>query len=345
MSTYTDTTDQALEAERGDYEKQIGDRDTTIAAKDKQIGELQAALAACEASKRHVLFGVNPGGYSTVSGAETQQQAWDRIKAAYGKIVSTRWWVSSFGWTWDQVPTRFGKCGLYVNLGADVAGVNAGRYDNQWATICKTAPNDRPLLAASFSHEPEDEVAKGQFTIAAWQAAQKRLGKINTDNGSPFIFAPLLMGVSYHPTRYVQAASGNQPWANWFNFDLTDITALGADIYQQGKTDATADTYATIGAQFLAACKAKGKLGIVGELGARRVNPPSVPGISDAARAKFITEFGKFANDNADVIKAVHYFESDNGRPEMVPWALTPNPKTGEFKSPLALAAYKSLIV
>lgn len=330
-TTYTTATDTALADERR--------------ASAQTIADLQAQLDAATKPPSKVLWGVNPGGYSTLSGAETAAEAWTRIATAYGKIVSTRWWVSSFGWNWSTVPARFGKCGLYLNLGADVAGVNAGTYDAAWANICKTAPTDRPLLAASFSHEPEDEVAAGKFTIAAWQNAQKRLAKIKADNTDRILFAPLLMGVSFHPTRFAWAASGNQPWSTWFNFDLTNVDALGADIYQQGKTDDTVDTPQTIGGPFLAACKAKGKRGIVGELGARRVNPPSVPGISDGARAKFLTDFGAFANANADVIKAVHYFESDNGRPEMVPWALTPNPKTGEFKSPLALAAYKALIV
>jgi hypothetical protein len=312
-----------------------------IAELEKQVADLQKPPPAPTGK---VLFGVNPGGYSTVSKAETVAEAWNRIQTAYGKIVSTRWWVSSFGWNWSQVPARFGKCGLYFNLGADVAGVNSGKYDAAWANLCKTAPTDR-WLAASFSHEPEDEVAGGQFTIAQWQNAQKRLARIKSENTDHITFAPLLMGVSFHPTRYSWAANGNQPWSTWFDFDLTNVDALGIDIYQQGKDDASADTPQTIGGPFISACKAKGKKGVVGELGARRVNPPSSPGISDGARATFLTNFGKFANNNADIIEAVHYFESDNGRDIMVPWALTPNPQTGEFKSPQALAAYKALIV
>lgn len=293
------------------------------------VGPAQAA----DATSGRVRYGINAGGWWKTAG-QTPQGAYDQAVAAFGKPGFMRLWPNRFTTTWrgGLIPTYVddAKIPVYINLGSDVAGVNRGAYDAAFVQILKTAPRDR-WIWFSFAHEPEND----GFTVAAWQQAQMRLAKLKTTYAPTNVrFAPLLMGTTYMSNRYAVSAPGNVPWTTWFDFDLTNVDALGADIYQWGKSDATADSAATVVTPVINAATSKGKGLLVGELGARNT-------LSDGARASFLGDAVKLFNASPKT-QAVAYFENDNGA--LGPWNLLPKPGSNTPNLPKSIATWKSAV-
>ena len=124
------------------------------------------------------------------------------------------------------------------------------------------------------------------------------------------------------------------PWTTWFDFDLKDVDAIGADIYQWGKSDATADSAARVVSPVIEAARTKGKGLLMGELGARNT-------LTDGARATFIKEAVNLF-DSSKVTRAVAYFENDNGG--LGPWNLLPKPGSKSATLPASVAAWKAAV-
>ncbi|HET7399851.1 MAG TPA: hypothetical protein VFJ94_15140 [Intrasporangium sp.] len=270
---------------------------------------------SADASSGRVRYGINSGGWWK-TGGQSHEDAYKQAVAAYGQPGFMRLWPNRFNTTWrgGLIPTYVddAKIPVYINLGSDVAGVNNGTHDAEWIKILQTAPRDR-WIWFSFAHEPEGD----GFTVADWQKAQMRLASLKTQYAPSNVkFAPLLMGTTFMDSRYKISAPGNVSWSTWFNFDLKDVDALGADIYQWGKSDASADAASTIVSPVIEAAQSKGKGLVVGELGARNT-------LSDAGRAKFLTDAVNLF-DAARNVRAVAYFENDNGA--LGPWNLLPKP-------------------
>ncbi|GAA5021938.1 hypothetical protein GCM10023258_11760 [Terrabacter aeriphilus] len=293
---------------------------------------IAAHATTADAATGHVRYGVNPGGWRSLG--QTAPEAYRAAVSAYGPLGFMRLWPNNFTTTWrgGLIPTYVydAKTAVYINLGSDVAGVNKGAHDAAFTRILQTAPKDRPIWF-SFAHEPEGD----GFTVAAWQQAQMRLAKLKARYAPANVkFAPLLMGSTFHPSRYKVSASGNVPWSTWFNFDLTNVDALGADLYQWGKSDATADAAATVVNPAVSAARSKGKDLLVGELGARN-------NLSDGARAKFLRDAVTIF-DASPAVKAAAYFESDNGAKG--PWNLLPKPGSNSPHMPQSIATWKSAV-
>ncbi|MER7073575.1 hypothetical protein [Terrabacter sp. NPDC000476] len=294
---------------------------------------IAAHATTADAATGHVRYGVNSGGWWKTAG-QTAPDAYKAAVGAYGTLGFMRLWPNSFTTTWrgGLIPSYVydAKTAVYINLGSDVAGVNRGAHDAAFIQILKTAPKDRPIWF-SFAHEPEGD----GFTVAAWQQAQKRLAKLKTQYAPSNVkYAPLLMGTTYMSNRYQVSASGNVPWSTWFDFDLTNVDALGADIYQWGKSDATADSAATVVTPVINAATSKGKGLLVGELGARNT-------LSDGARASFLGDAVKLFNASPKT-QAVAYFENDNGA--LGPWNLLPKPGSNTPNLPKSIATWKSAV-
>ena len=280
-----------------------------------------------ETSTSHVYYGVNPGGWRTLG--QTAAVAYQASVSAYGQLGFMRLWPNSFNTTWRaglMPPYVYdAKIPAYINLGSDVAGVNSGSHDAAWTTIPKTAPTDRPIWF-SFAHEPEGD----GFTVAAWQQAQMRLGALKTKYAPSNVNSvPLHIG-----DRYKVAAAGNVPWSSWFNFNLKDIDAMGADLYQWGKNDATADPASVVVNPTIAAAKSKGKKLLIGELGARN-------NLTDASRATFLREAVALF-DASTTVTAVAYFESDNGAKG--PWNLLPKPSGASWSYPGSIKVWRGAV-
>lgn len=342
MSAYEDAIN-AVNA----MNQQLADADTALDLCQQRAeglvaanADLQRQLDECRAGhKPKTLWGANVGGYAATMG-EAGAAAFSRILGGFGEIHLVRWWANNF-FQWASVPAFYGDRPLAANLGSDILGVLAGRYDDDLRRICREAQR-RTLLTCG--HEPEDDVfEKRAFTVPQWQAAQMRLGRIVREVGNDLVsFGPLLMGTSFHPTRYGSAAPGNVKAADWFGFNLADIDFIGADLYQWGKSDSDADDATVQFNPYLALCTEKGKPAFVGELGTRRPNPPHNPGISPAKRAAYLEQAITIVDTTTVPVLGVCYYETDRGAADKVPWNLLA-PAGKAQHSPEAIAVWRAV--
>lgn len=284
-----------------------------------------------------VLYGSNPGGWV---GSESAEAAFAGMRQAFGNIQIMRLWPNDFRTTWagGLVPSYVWDtgCGVYPNLGSDVAGVNAGRYDTAFRQLVLAAPTDR-YVALSMSHEPENDTTPGP-----WAQAQNRLGAIKAETGrDDVMFMPLLMGATFHPQRYKW--TNPLPWDAWFaDVDLSLIDGIGADCYQSGKDAATADHAATV---FQPVYDALAQTGLrhvgFGEVGAMFKYGGGTLA-TDTRRADYLREVVAIIGANADVTDFAAYYESSSGAKG--PWCLRTKPGTTSPAFPQAVAVWADAV-
>ncbi len=289
-------------------------------------------------SGHRVLYGSNPGGWV---GLESAQAAFTGMRQVFGDIQVMRLWPNEFRTTWQGglVPDYVWAtgCGVYPNLGSDVAGVNAGRYDAAFRQLVLAAPTDR-YVALSMAHEPENDTTPGP-----WAQAQNRLGGIKADTGRTDVkFLPLLMGATFHPDRY-KWTNPLYKWSDWFaDVDLSLIDGIGADCYQTGKDAATADHAATVFQPVYDALEQTG-LGTVGfgEVGAMFKYGGGALA-TDARRAEYLREVLAIIEAHADVTDFAAYYESSAGAKG--PWCLRTKPGTTTPTFPQAISVWADAI-
>jgi hypothetical protein len=89
------------------------------------------------------------------------------------------------------------------------AEVVAGRHDAALAAFFRTAPSYDVYW--SFLHEPEDNVARGEFTAASYRAAWERIAGIAAREAPPT--------ANLHPTLILMCYTMNpKSGRNWLNF-------------------------------------------------------------------------------------------------------------------------------
>lgn len=316
----------------------IDQRDLTIVALNGQIADLTQQLTDCQ--QQHddppplpkTLWGANVGGYAAQG--ETQPDAFARIAAAFGQINVVRWWPNTF-FDWSDLPAYYGDAAVVANLGSDIAGVLSGAHDTAMLAICAQAT--RPTWL-TFAHEPEDD----GFVLADWQASQVHLATLKATAGNPLVkFGPLLMGASYHPTRYKGTGPNPIRASAWLDFDRSNCDFIGGDFYMWGTSDSNADHAETVIGPARDLALSYGLHLVVGELGARRRST-----VSDATRKRWVDEVAAIVAANPDLIDAICYYETDRGASDKVPWCLLPPPgqdPNDPANSPTAVAAYQAL--
>lgn len=254
-----------------------------------------------------VAYGASVGGYwSTITPGEAKSDAYARITAGFGRLQSVRLFASS-------VPS-------YVDPAAIVC-LDAAPTQ---ATIEALAAR-QTISYLSTHHEPENDGG----TPAAWHAEQIAAAAACVQYGKGRVrYVACLMGGTFMPGR---PATSAYTLAQWLDFDMTNVWAIGSDSYQWGKMDATADSAATVLQPVLDAATARGKRVAFLELGARCL-------LSDAARAKFLKD-ARALIDASGIVDVACYFESDNG--SLGPWCLLP-PAGQPPIAPLAVAAWQA---
>jgi hypothetical protein len=277
-----------------------------------------------------VLYGTGFGGWfeaysytingKTYSQTETKQQAWNRIVGDYGVPKVARMFGSSIPSYVDPATA------LVFEQGASISDANLkalqSRQGEQWVTV---------------AHEPENDA----YTPTSWGALQNQTqDQLDAGGYSDVSLIPLLMGGSGIPGR------GSSQWtaAQWFaSCDFSRIKYIGADIYQWGKDDVSADSPADTFGPWIDLAKSLGVQLAVCEVGARRPSPFFSPGISDQAAADYIAGVASLCDANADHVRFLTYFNSNNGASNLKPWNLLPPPGFSGSYRPMADAAWAAL--
>ncbi|WP_030165419.1 DUF7594 domain-containing protein [Spirillospora albida] len=149
---------------------------------------------------------------------ETFQQALSRMDGEYGGLETVRLFYRGVPPAWPGNPD-VGERPAIISFKLAPRDVLAGEHDAALTRWFTTAPRDRDVYWVYY-HEPEDNIADGEFTAADYRAAWRHLRALADKAGNRRLHATLvLMGWSldplsrrdwrdYHPGRDVVQALG-----------------------------------------------------------------------------------------------------------------------------------------
>ncbi len=157
--------------------------------------------------------GIEFGALVSVRGGETFAQAVARQDAAYGTpdpMPISRVFYTGAPQAW---PGNAGLSGrpVVVSFRYSPNQVNLGTYDAALRSWFANVPRDYPVYW-SYSHEPEDNIARGEFNAAAYRNAWTRISGIADAN------APA--DAELHSTLilmcYTMNPASNRNWLNYY---------------------------------------------------------------------------------------------------------------------------------
>lgn len=196
----------------------IGSRETG-AFGGRLVVEYRPAVVTPPAPDIRTLYGASPAGVEN----ESAEHAFTRIDGAFGGIDAVRWWPADGSIPrWSSLPSRFGTRALSLSFKVAPNDLAAGRYDADLVEFFRTAPRDRQILVTYF-HEPEDNIAAGQFTAAQYRAAWDHFGAVARAHESPNVkTALILMGGTFR--------SSDRDWHDYASRGSFQV--MGGDDYQ-----------------------------------------------------------------------------------------------------------------
>lgn len=174
----------------------------------------------------------SPGGGRTLCGlslelkpGESFQKALTRLDGTYGGLETVRLFYRGVPPAWPGNP-NLGNRPPIISFKMAPRDVLAGKYDKAMAHWFATAPRDRDIYWVYY-HEPEDNIATGEFTAADYRAAWRRLRSLADRAGNSRLHATLvLMGWSLDPLS-------KRDWRDYYpGRDV--IQVLGWDVYNLG---------------------------------------------------------------------------------------------------------------
>lgn len=157
---------------------------------------------------------------------QTHLEALREADARYGRLGMVRDFYTGLPKAW---PGRFGSDTrpTVVSFKMSPRDVIAGKHDRHMESWFKGAPTNRDVYWV-FYHEPEDNIAKGEFSAADYRAAWRHLRKLADRAGNPRLKATLvLMGWSLEP-------KSGRNWRDYYpGRDVVQV--LGWDVYNLAK--------------------------------------------------------------------------------------------------------------
>ncbi len=185
------------------------------------------AAAACVGLAPSASAGVSGVAFGSLvasRGTETFAQAVARQDAAYGTMPISRVFYNNGGP--EAWPGKAGLSGRSVVVSFKYAPslVLTGQYDAALTNFFATAPTDREVYW-SYIHEPEDNIANGEFTSADYRTAWQRVADLAKAAAST--------NVHLHATLILMCYTLNPASGlDWHNYYVpTAQTMLAFDCY------------------------------------------------------------------------------------------------------------------
>ncbi len=231
-------------------------------------------------------------------GGQSYAQALTAVQGSYASLQEQRVFLPGDASTlpaWGSTRLDTTKP-VVVSFKATPASILSGTYDAAYKAWFAAAPRDRDVYWVYF-HEPEDEIAAGDFTAGDYRAAWSRLAGIADQAHNPRLHATLtLMAWTLNP------ASGRS-WKDYYPGDDV-IDVLAWDVYNlDAKKGVYADP-ATLFQPVIDASASVGKAWAVAEWGSLLV-----AGDDGTQRAAWITACGAFVKAHGALFAT--YFDAD----------------------------------
>ena len=172
-----------------------------------------------------------------------------------------------------------------------------GSEDSTMRQWFANAPRDRDIYWV-YWHEPEDDIANGEFTAAQYRSAWARLASLADEAHNSKLHATLVL------MQWSVAKASGRNWLDYYpGSNVIDV--LGWDVYNSTFKKGTYDPPANLLNPIIAASNSVGKRWGVAELGSAKV--PSDPGGN--ARAAWLSQVVNILQNN-NVLWAT-YFDLD----------------------------------
>ena len=183
---------------------------------------------------------------------------------------------------------------MIVSFKVDPAEVLAGTHDARLRQWFRTAPRNQDIYW-TYYHEPEDNIANGDFTAAQYRQAWQRLSGLAAEAKNPRLRATLiLMGFSVNPASH-------RNWRDYYP-GKQYVQVMGWDVYNHKKGGYTpaADMFARV----IAVSRGEGLPFGIAETGS-----DLVAGDTGAQRAAWLRDMARHLTENHAVF--VDYFDID----------------------------------
>lgn len=229
------------------------------------------------------------------SAGETRAEQLDRIDGYYNGLEMVRVFYTAPP-AWTNVLDADNRT-LSISFKYPPKDVAAGKYDAYLANWFKTAPRTQRIYW-TFYHEPEDNIANGEFTAADYRAAWTRLRKLADAAGNSQLKATLiLMDWSVDPL------SGRN-WRDYYA-GKSVIQVLGWDAYNtKAKTKGIYQAPSEIFSRPISVSRAEGLPFAFPETGSHLVT-----GDSGSQRAAWVRSMANYLTEQGALYVA--YFDVD----------------------------------
>jgi hypothetical protein len=211
----------------------------------------------------------------------------DNFATLNPSVVRTFLDSPSANWDWSTNSDLNRGKAINVSFKLAPGGVIAGTYDAKLRTFFQTAPAAFPVWW-TFYHEPEDNIANGEFTAAQYKQAWQHVWTITQESTvkKANIKSALVLG------DWTLDPSSGRDWKTYYPGNAY-VDVMSWDLYNFGENDTNAGNDQLIADHLvrrpsLAVTQAQGKPYAISELG-----------YNDAAtRPAFLTDLAHWAVDN-----------------------------------------------
>lgn len=191
-------------------------------------------------------------------GGQSFASAFNASDARYGGLDIYRVFNRTVQ-TWSTAAAAYGRRPVIVSFRYAPADVLAGREDATLRSWFATAPRAYPIYW-SYSHEPEDNIARGEFTAAQYRSAWRHIRAIENSVGHANLRATLILQC------YTTNPASGRSWRTYYPGGSV-IQALGWDCYNHGESRGVYGNPQTLYHSAIAASHAAGKPWGMAEIG------------------------------------------------------------------------------
>ncbi len=224
----------------------------------------------------------------TTVGGESYQQALSRTERRLDPQVIRYYVPPKRGLAWPEIA---GDYPLVISFKLAPKEVLNGSHDRELRTFFAATP--RPSYWSYF-HEPEDNIARGQFTAAAYRAAFRHIAAIADASRKPLRSTLVLMG-------YTAKSDSGRTWTDYYpGADVIDV--LSWDCYAWTPRDTPADVFGPA----LRVSEKAGKPWAIAETG---VDAKQFP--RDADRLARLKAMSRYLTEASTVPEFVTYFDTN----------------------------------
>jgi hypothetical protein len=243
---------------------------------------------------REVTWGASVMSY----GAENYEQALNRSERRLAPEVIRYFHPPGRTLSWPNVARDYP---LVISFKLSPRAVLRGSHDAELRAFF--AATKRPSYWSYF-HEPEDNIARGQFTAAAYRAAWAHIDAIAEASRKPLRSTLILMGYTAKP-------GSGRAWTDYYaGADVIDVLAW--DCYAWTPGDTPADAYGPA----LRASQQAGKPWAIAETGVSSVH-------RDADRLAKLRAMSRYLATAPTPPEFVTYFDSDPAGQRRFGWNIS----------------------